>query len=95
MNVLFVFMLAASFRLRELLGSEIYPLMFFVFGLFMTLSFFERINKKDLSSFWFRMPLIGNGLVALRGGEQISFWHRQFIFLGGFGTGWLWLVALG
>jgi hypothetical protein len=95
LSVLFVFLAHASIKLRLLVGSSIYPLMIFVVGLYSALSFFEKINKKDLSSRWFRLPAIGRGLLALRGGEQIPFWHRQLIFYGGFCAGWGCLVVFG
>lgn len=95
LGVLFACLIASIFRMRELFGSAAYPLIVFVLALYTALSFFEWVNKKESTSSWFRLPIIGNCLAAFRGGELVSFWHKQFIFWGGFGLGWAWLIYFG
>lgn len=83
----FLFIVSA-FRLRIAFGTPIFPLLVFVLGLYTATQFFEWVCNLAPASKWFSvLPLLNQFTV----GGQVPFWHRQVIFFGGFGLGYIYL----
>lgn len=81
--ILFV---VSALRLRTVLGTPIFPLLVFVFGLYSSIQFFEWVCNLASTSKWFSvLPILKQFTV----GGQVPFWHRQIIFFGGFGLGYI------
>jgi uncharacterized protein YebE (UPF0316 family) len=90
-TLLLLFVISA-FRLRAAFDSSVFPLLVFLLGLHTAISFFEWVCNLAPTSKWFsRIPVIRKFAV----GGDVPFWHRQFIFFGGFGFGYIYMLLLG
>jgi hypothetical protein len=80
---------AYSFR-REL-HNPIHPLLVFVIALYSAISFTEWVCGLHADSKWFSiLPFLRH----FTHGANVPFWHRQLIFFGGFGLGYLYLISV-
>lgn len=84
----FLFILSAI-RLRTAFGTPFFPLLVFVFGLYSVIEFFEWVCNLAPTSKWIH---VAPALKRFTVGGQVTFWHRQFIFFGGFGLGYIYLL---
>lgn len=82
----------SAFKLRTAFDSPVFPLLVFLLGLHTTISFFEWVCNLAPTSKWFTcIPVIRKFTV----GGDVPFWYRQFIFFGGFGFGYIYMILVG
>lgn len=81
--------IVSGVRLRIAFGSSIFPLLVFVFGLYISIRFFKWVCNLAPTSKWFSIAPI---LKKFTVGNQVPFWHRQVIFFGGFGLGYVYML---
>ncbi len=79
-----------AYSFRGELHSPIYPLLVFVIALYSAISFTEWVCGINANSKWFSaLPF----LRLFTYGANVTFWHRQLIFFGGFGIAYLYLIT--
>ncbi len=89
LSILTIALVISAFRLRSIYGTLLFPLLVFSAGLYSAIKFLDWVNNLAPTSKWFSVaPFIRK----LTKGAKIPFWHRQFIFFGGFGLTYLYLV---